>query len=120
MGDERIPHFFTDASGRLTFDLFSVPAAEYPAVCRAVVTEFRLTKDTDLVVGLDEMFWDFRCGDQVIGLEWDIWMGFTVVAKTPDSEPLVRAIAEWVCSNWATRVGNTSPSSGRDDHPSGG
>jgi len=118
MVDERSPHFFNDASGRLTFDLFSVSAADYPALCRDVITEFRLTKDNDIVIGPDQMFWDFRCGDHVVGLEWDNWMGFMVVAQSPEAEPLVRAIAAWVLSKWKPGLGNTSSSSESDDRSS--
>jgi hypothetical protein len=49
------------------------------------------------------VFQDYRRGSQVVGLEWDNWSGFIVVAKTPESEPLVRAIAEWLSrSRWVT------------------
>ena len=96
--DER---FGRDASGRLTFDLPGLEAADYPAVSRGVVDAFALTPDNPLVVGLNEMFADFRRGEQVIGLEWDIWMGFTVVAKSEASTPLVRDIAAWLStSRW--------------------
>lgn len=102
MGESHTPHFSTDFSGRLAFDLDSVPATDFPAVFQAVVTEFRLTQTCELVVGPDQMFWDVRSGDQVVELAWDIWMGFTVTAKSPEAEPLVRAIATWLCSNCAS------------------
>ena len=94
--------FWRDASERLTYDLANVAAADYPAICQAVVTGFALTPESELVVGLEQMFWDHRRGEQVIGLEWDIWMGFMVVAKTTDAESLVQDVAEWLrTSRWA-------------------
>lgn len=88
--------FWRDASGRLTFDTSPMRAADYPAVCRAMADAFGLTPDGSLVVGLDAMFWDFRRADQVVGLDWDIWMGLMVVAKTDSAEPLVREVAAWL------------------------
>ena len=43
----------------------------------------------------------------MVGLEWDNWSGFIVVAKTPESEPLVHAIAEWLLSSkWVMFASN--------------
>lgn len=58
-----------DASGRLTFDLPDVEAADYPALCGAVATALGMTPIGELVVGPDQMFWDFGRGDQVVGLD---------------------------------------------------
>jgi len=95
--------FWRDSSQRLSFDLSHISAADYPAICKAVVSEFVLAQESELVVGLDQMFWGYRRGEQIIGLDWDIWMGFMVVAKTTASEPLVQDIAKWLSeSSWAT------------------
>jgi hypothetical protein len=94
--------FWRDASGRLTFDTFGVEAVDYPAACRAVADEFALAPEGSLVIGPEQIFWDFRRAEQVVALDWDIWMGFMVVAKTEESEPLVRDIAAWMGSTpWA-------------------
>lgn len=101
--------FWHDASGRLTFSTSSMEAVDYPAACRAVADEFALTPEGALVIGLEQMFSDFRRAEQVVGLDWDIWMGFMVVAKTQESEPLVRAIAAWLgSSQWAGSETRTS------------
>ena len=70
-----------------------VAATDYPAVCRGVVDAFGLSPASDIVVGPEQIFWEFRRGEQVVGLEWDIWSGFIVTANTPGSEQLVREIA---------------------------
>lgn len=88
-------HFWRDASGRLTFDLPGIEAADYPAVSRALIDAFALSPRGSLIVGPDQMFADFCRGEQLVSLEWDIWMGFMVVAKTEASERLVREIAAW-------------------------
>ena len=90
--------FWRDHSDRLTIDSSSIAASDYPATCRAIADELGLTPDGEFVVGPDQMFWDFRRGSQVVGLDWDIWMGFMVVAKSDTSEPLVRDIAAWLNS----------------------
>lgn len=101
MSNER---FWRDASGRLTFDTFRIEAGDYPALCRAVADAFGLAPDGSLAIGPDEMFWDFRRAEQVIGLDWDNWMGFMVVAKTEGSESLVREIAAWLDSQSVDRL----------------
>lgn len=95
--------FWRDASGRLTFEMFKVPADSYWAVCGAAATTFHLTPNNALVTdGIDIVFQDYRRGEQIIGLEWDNWTGFTVVAKTTASESLVQEIAVWLLkSKWA-------------------
>ena len=95
--------FWRDASGRLTFDLPGVVASDYPAVCRGLADVLGLVPAGEIVIGPEQMFWDFRRRDQVVGLEWDIWMEFMVVAKCEEAESLVREIAAWLrASTWAS------------------
>src|SRR5690242_20377577 len=91
--------FWRDASRRLTFDTSGVEALDYPAACRAVADEFALSPEGSLVIGPEQLFWDFRRARQVVSLDWDIWMGFMVVARTEESEPLLRDIAAWLGSS---------------------
>jgi hypothetical protein len=91
--------FWWDASERLNFDSASVEAADYPALCRGIADALGLSPNGEVVIGPEQMYWDFRRGDQVVGLDWDIWMGFMVVAKSEASEPLVRDIAAWLGAN---------------------
>lgn len=95
--------FCRDASDRLTFEMFRVPADSYCAVRDALVDSFRLVPDNPLVTnGFDIVFQDFRRGELAVGLEWDNWSGFIVTAKTPESEPLVQEIASWLLGSfWA-------------------
>jgi hypothetical protein len=96
--------FWRDASGRLTFEMFRASADSYRAMCSSLVNAFQLVPDTPLVSnGWDIVFQDYRCGEQIVGLEWDNWSGFTVVAKTSETEPLVQEIAAWLLqSQWGT------------------
>ena len=88
--------YYRDSSERLTFEMFRIPAEDYAVLCKAVVAAFSLTPDwTSFGAGLDQVFLDVRRGEHVVELAWDIWSGFTVVAKTTDSESLVREIADW-------------------------
>src|SRR4051812_29121761 len=82
-----------DASGRLTFELFEVPAHRFGPICGAVASAFQLAPDGEVVTnGVDFAFRDYRLGEQAVGLAWDNWTRFTVFAKTPGSEPLVEEI----------------------------
>jgi hypothetical protein len=96
--------FWRDASGRLTFGMFRPPADSYLAVRDSIVTTFHLSPHNALVSnGVDIVFQDFQRGDQIVGLEWDNWTGFTLVAKNPASETLVQDIATWLLqSHWAS------------------
>jgi hypothetical protein len=94
--------FWRDSSGRLTFDLSGVAAADYPAVCRGIADAVGLAPAGEIVIGPEQMFWDFRRGEQVVGLDWDLWMEFMAVAKSEASEPLLRDIAAWLgTSRWS-------------------
>ncbi|OWK36235.1 hypothetical protein [Fimbriiglobus ruber] len=99
MPDDRL---WRDTNGRLTFDLPHVTAADYPSICKALAVAFALMPGTRLIAGLDQMFRDYRLGEQILGLEWDIRRGFLLVARTPNADPLVREIADWLSrSQWA-------------------
>jgi len=82
--------FWRDASGRLTFDLPGVASTDYPVVIRGLADALGLASAGKVIIGQEQMFWDFRRGGQVVGLDWDIWTEFMVVAKSEPSEPLVR------------------------------
>jgi hypothetical protein len=99
MSDER---FWRDASGRLTFDTPLVESADYAAACRSLADTFGLAPVGTPAIGPDQMFWDFQRNEQIVGLDWDIWMGFMVVAKTEGAEPLVREIAALLSSSERT------------------
>lgn len=96
--------FWRDASGRLIFEMFRVSADSYRTICGAVAAAFHLSPHGSLVTnGWDIVFQDYRHGEQVVGLEWDNWTGFVVVAKNSASESLVREIAAWLLQGkWAT------------------
>ena len=78
MPDKRL---WRDASGRLVFSVFRVESEDYAAITRAVAEAFGLAPDGSLVVGLEQMFWDFRRAEQGVEFAWDIWMGLMVVAR---------------------------------------
>lgn len=105
--------FWRNSSGCLTVDQAGIDSAHYHAVCRALADAFSLAPDGELVVGLDEMFRDFRRGDQVVGIEWDVWMEFTVVAKTPSAESLVREIGSWLEWNHGQAVADSAGTTAR-------
>ena len=110
--------FWRDASGRLTFEMFRVSIADYPAICAALVSAFGLATATPLVTnGCDIIFRDYRRGEEVVELSWDNWTGFTVVAQTASSESLVREMASWLLgSRWAT-VSNAADQGTTADRP---
>ncbi|QDT42837.1 hypothetical protein Pan241w_29260 [Gimesia alba] len=85
-----------DASQRLTIEFFQIEADSYQRITQIVVNQFQLAPVGELVVGPDELFQEFRLQRKVVGLEWDIWSGYIVVAKTKSAEKLVRKIASFI------------------------
>ncbi len=88
--------FTRDASGRLTFEMFDVDSSDYPKYATRVVDVFDLSPTSELVIGLDQMFRDYTDGKTTVGLDWDIWSGFMIVAKSPSAEPLVRKLGAYL------------------------
>jgi len=90
MGEHR------DNSERLTFNFEKVEAESYSKITSEIVANFGLEIATKKVSGLDEVFQDFKRGNEVVGLEWDNWSGYIVNAKTKSAKPLVREIAGYI------------------------
>jgi hypothetical protein len=111
--------FWRDASDRLTFEMFRVSAADYPAACRTVATALSLTPEpATLLVGLDLVSMHFRRGECLIELAWDIWTGFTVTAATPEAEQLVREAVTWLLqSPWGEKMSVTESGAQADSRP---
>ena len=91
--------FHRDASNRLCYEIHDTDSLQYPELAATVASEFNLIAVGDLITGVDEMFRDYTDGSLCIGLDWDIWSGFSVVAKTPESEPLVESIGAFLTNS---------------------
>lgn len=91
--------FWRDGIGRLTFDVPGVTSDDYLELCGEISKAFGLAPASVPVIGPDQMFWEFRYDDRSVGLDWDIWMEFMVVANSASAESLVRQIAEWIIAN---------------------
>jgi hypothetical protein len=108
--------FWRIAAGRVAFSLGRAPADSYRSMCRAVAAKFGLSAKPGLVSnGYDIVFQDYERGASVVGLKWDNWMGFTVVAQSTESEPLVQEIGDWLLeSTWATEGITGEPDAAAD------
>lgn len=89
-----------DNSDRLTIDFHSIEAGSYKKITSEIVTHFSLEVAGAKTSGLDEVFQDFKRGNEVIGLEWDNWSGYIVNAKTKNAESLVREIACYISATF--------------------
>jgi len=85
-----------DASNRLTVEIPSAEASEYKSIAKEIVNQFKLEKANEMVVGLDEIFQEYKKGTCLVGLEWDNWSGFSVVAKNVEAEELVNEISKYL------------------------
>lgn len=86
---------YRNSSQQLTFSM-DVEASSYQHLVDRVVERFELVPAGDRVQGLDVIFQEFASGELTVGLEWDSWVGFTVVAKSTNSEGLVEEIARFL------------------------
>jgi hypothetical protein len=96
------PKLHRDASNRL-FASFDAEASSYGRLVARVSDEFGLQALGSRIEGLEEIFQDYAQGGLKVGLEWDVWMGFQVVAKSPESEALVTAIARFLANDKRSR-----------------
>jgi hypothetical protein len=94
-------HIGRNASDRRFCEWPGIDADDYHAACRRIVRAFDLKPSTDLVAGLDVVFQLYTRDVFKVVLRWDIWMGFSVSADTPDSDKLVDEIARWITSRVA-------------------
>lgn len=84
-----------DASQRLTYEINDYLADGYKAAKKKLAKEFGLFPLGFTIGTPDEVFQTLFRGRKRIGIEWDIWSGFIVVAKNTHSEILVREIAKY-------------------------
>lgn len=89
-------HFYRDFSNRLTHDRSDVGSVSYREICLKVADRFGLRPASKLLVGVDEMFWDFTDGSATVEFAWNVWLGLAITAKEPAAESLVRSIAEFL------------------------
>src|SRR4051812_6720559 len=96
MSELQSKNCYQNASDQLTFALPNSLDCAYGRLCKQLAEKFGLRPHGRLIEGLDEIFQDYDRDGNIVGLEWDIWMGFTVVAAHPEAEPLVREIGEYL------------------------
>lgn len=89
-----------DASERLMFDFDEIDSVRYSSITKSVANQFQLKPAGKLVIGLDELFQNYQHAEKIIGLEWDNWSGYIVVAKTESSENLATEIASFIETNY--------------------
>ena len=87
---------YRDNSDRLTIDFNSIEAGMYKKITSEVVSQFNLEVAGAKTSGLDEVFQNYKRGNEIVGLEWDNWSGYIVNAKTKTAEPLVREISGYI------------------------
>jgi len=94
--------FWRDASNRLVFEMSRMPARCYADVRNDRSEAPGLIPENEVVIVMEASFQNFRRGDAIVGLEWDIWTGFIVVASVIEAEGLVCEIANYLlASRWA-------------------
>ncbi len=85
-----------DASGRLTYEIYDFPSELYKSKKKELAKKFGLIPFGITIYGLDEAFQTFIKGFKRIGIEWDNWSGFIIVAKNKRSENLVKEIGQYL------------------------
>ncbi|MBN2712783.1 MAG: hypothetical protein JXR97_10195 [Planctomycetes bacterium] len=85
-----------DASGRRVVEVHDLSASRYQEFRDAIVRQFDLQVAGELVQGMDEAFQDFSHNEAILGIEWDIWSGFIVVARNDQAEELLESIGRFL------------------------
>jgi hypothetical protein len=85
-----------DLSQRLTVEINNIIKNDYPLFTSKISKKFNLIPSSHLINGVNESFQDFTKKKYTIGLEWDIWSGYIIVAKDKESELLVNKIYDWL------------------------
>ncbi|WP_444921773.1 hypothetical protein ACJJID_05190 [Microbulbifer sp. CnH-101-G] len=85
-----------DFSGRLCYEINDLPLDNYKETKRALVKKFELCPFGITIYGLDEVFQSYMRGFKRVGIEWDVWSGFTIVAKSKRAENLVINMARYL------------------------
>ncbi|MFC6633707.1 hypothetical protein [Microbulbifer taiwanensis] len=78
-----------DFSGRLCYEINDFPLEKYNETKSSLVKKFGLFPFGITIYGLDEVFQCYIRGLKRVGIEWDVWSGFIVVAKSKRAENLV-------------------------------
>jgi len=88
-----------NTNNHLYFEFEKIKNNTYKEITNLVVKKFELSPENELVVGLDEILQNFKSGEAIIGLEWDIWSGYIVVAQNKESESLATEVANYINEN---------------------
>ena len=73
-------------SDRVAVEFEEIRRDDYNKISKSIIKEFKLQPNSELEVGLDEIFQDFVKDGASLGLEWDVWSGYIVVAKKSRSK----------------------------------
>ena len=85
-----------DSSQRLTVEIYTIESKDYISFTSKISKKFNLMTSSQLIHGFDETFQDYTDKKHTIGLEWDIWSGYIIVAKDKESEVLINKIYDWL------------------------
>ena len=85
-----------DAIQRLTIEIYNIKNKDYIFLSSKISKKFNLTASYELIYGFDEISQDYKNQEYTIGLEWDIWSGYIIVAKDKKSEKLINEIYDWL------------------------
>lgn len=93
---------YRDFSDRLTFDFHQIESNKYSKITKSITTEFGLKPVGTKITSDDVIFQNFEKNTDIVGLEWDIWSGYIVNAKTTSAESLVREIANFLSTSFVS------------------
>ena len=85
-----------DCSNRHVLEILGIDRDEYNELLLKIITHFNLEPKENKITGYDEEFQDYILDKYVISLEYDIWVGFTIVAKNESSLILLNRIYIWL------------------------
>ena len=88
--------FHIAANGHTTYEIFyAVPDILFE-ISSILVVKFGCTQPDLPIVGLDEVITQCRKGNIELGLGWDNWSGFYVLANSSEGDELVKEIGTYL------------------------
>jgi len=91
--------FLRDASGRLAYEISNIPSDRYLEIREILVAKFKLIPFGFTINSLEDSWRTYIKGFRRLGIEWDDWSGFIIVAKNKRSEKLVYEMGQFLESN---------------------
>jgi len=93
-----------DYSNRDMLEIKNFKESEYDNFCSKITKNFQLESKEDKIIGNNEVFQAYVLNGCIIGIEFDIWTGLSIVAKNECAKELLNNIYSWLVEEKKSNV----------------